>query len=152
MAIEKERKFLLNYLPQGIMGVDIKQAYLMTESKKQLRVRIINEKEANLTFKTEIGNHQRLEYEFEIPLVDAKELYLISDLKLEKRRYTIWTSKGFHFDIDIYPNGYQIVEIEYKDKFPEELPDFVGEEITGNLKYSNYSIAVQNLLNSTKKQ
>ena len=43
-------------------------------------------------------------------------------------------------DIDIYPNGPSVVEIEYKQELVQ-IPDYCGVEITGNPKYSNINIA-----------
>ena len=44
--IERERKFKLKYLPEGLTPIHIKQAYLMFDKKKQFRVRIIDDNEA----------------------------------------------------------------------------------------------------------
>jgi CYTH domain-containing protein len=47
-------------------------------------------------------------------------------------------------DIDVLDNGKSWVEIEFK-KDLKSLPDYCGEEITGNKEYSNIQIALGNL-------
>lgn len=149
MAKEKERKFKLKHLPNGMplksfASVNIKQGYLMFEGNKHLRVRIYNDHYGFICFKTIISDQEKNEYEYEIPLEEALELYNSTNIKLEKTRIPTFDDYGNHIDIDIYPNGLQVVEIEF-DEFPPALPDYFGEEVTGQKEYSNIYIAKQNV-------
>ena len=137
---EYERKFLLKQLPEGLTeSKHIQQGYLMFDGNKHLRIRVINHKKAVLTYKTVNSAIDRDEYEYEIPLEHGIELMLSTNIKLQKKRYSFASGKN-HVDIDIYPDGTAVVEIEYESELLN-LPDYCGEEITGSRKYSNIEIA-----------
>lgn len=121
----------------------LKQGYLMFDGDKHLRVRIINDSNAYLTFKTNVNSRERIEYEYEIPLNDGIEMYKSTNVKLEKTRIKLTDEYNNVVDIDILPNGVQVVEIEYEN-FPPTLPDYFGDEITGKKEYSNIQIAKKN--------
>lgn len=143
--IEKERKFLLTELPKYIRkGKFIEQGYLMLEEDKHLRVRIIDRKEAFLAFKIAHSDIMRIEYEYEIPLEDAEEMLNTTEIKLTKMRYKS-SFKGNTVDIDFYPDGVAVVEIEYEGENLENIPKYCGAEITGIKKYSNIEIAKRNI-------
>lgn len=142
--IEKERKFLLTELPKYIKnGKFIEQGYLMLDDDKHLRVRIIDRKEAFLTYKKIYSDTTRLEYEYEIPLEDAEELMNSTNIKLTKMRYKS-SFKGNSVDIDFYADGLAVVEIEYEEETLEYIPKYCGEEVTGKEEYSNIHIALRN--------
>lgn len=149
MAIEKERKFLVKELPNNLKDLDvfvdqqIQQGYLMFGGGKQLRVRIINSKyinEALITYKTKIDNVSRNEYEYRIPMEDAVELMESTNFKLNKRRRMV-DCDGLEIAIDEYPNGLIVAEIEYENEL-EDIPNWLGEDITNVKKYSNLHIAM----------
>jgi adenylate cyclase len=136
---EQERKFLLVSMPKTDSTIKIKQGYLMFEGNKHLRVRIIDDQKAYLTFKTIHTAKVRTEYEYEIPISDAIEMFNNCDCRLEKTRHKT-SFEGNIVDIDIYPDGLSVVEIEYENELLS-LPDYCGKEITGLPEYSNVSIA-----------
>ena len=143
MAIEKERKFLLKpeeIVLSNFISQKIQQAYLMLIDKDQLRVRIIDDKKAFLCYKKCFDKITRGEYEYEIPLSDAKLLYNSAKYKLEKTRYKVYSKHDTC--VDVYPNGLKVVEIEFeKDLDKKDIPSFCGKEISGMKKYSNIQIA-----------
>ena len=144
--IEKERKFELLYpVYQDMKGIRIKQGYIMVKGKKHLRVRILIGKKttATLTYKSKIDDVTKLEYEYEIPLKDAFELYDSTEIKLEKTRYKT-KFDGNEVDIDVLDDGRCWVEIEFKKEI-KKLPDYCGAEVTGQKEYSNIQIALNNL-------
>jgi len=147
--IESERKFKLKFLPAGLASVKIKQAYLMLAEGKQLRVRITesdNELKSHICYKANVDGSitDKHEYEYQIPNDDALELFNTTNIRLNKIRYTT-NYNGCHVDIDIYPNGMQIVEIETpENKNLTALPDYCGEELTGLREFSNIKIALSN--------
>jgi adenylate cyclase len=144
MAIEKERKFLLKYLPsECVKGEKLLQGYLEKSSNSQLRVRLYETK-ACLTYKTEHGTNSRNEYEYEIPYKDGIELYNNALYRLEKTRYKTSFNNNL-VDIDIYPNGIKVVEIEYETELlPSDIPEYCGEEVSNVKEYSNIYIAMNN--------
>jgi adenylate cyclase len=144
MAKEQERKFILKYLPTGgnVSKIqNILQGYLMLDDVNNLRVRINNDK-AYMTYKQQVNNTTKKEFEYEIPLADGLELYDMAPHKLEKIRYST-EFNGNHVDMDVYPDGRMVVEIEYENELTE-LPEYCGEEVTGNPEWSNIQIAINN--------
>lgn len=143
--LEKERKFKLKYLPEGLIPTSIQQGYLFVKYKDQLRVRIVGGKEAYICYKVKTSNKHgvRSEYEYKIPLSDGREMMETAKFSLQKLRY-VTEFNGNHVDIDIYPDGLQVVEIEYENDFID-LPDYCGEEITKVDFFSNINIAMRGL-------
>jgi adenylate cyclase len=139
--IEQERKFLLLSMPETYVKFEIKQAYLILDGNKLLRVRIVDDEKAYLTFKTVHTSKVRTEYEYEIPISDAIEMYHNSIYQLKKTRYKTMFGDNY-VDIDVYPDGLSVVEIEYEKEL-SNLPYYCGEEITGVEKYSNINIAIK---------
>ncbi len=148
--IEQERKFLLKSLPEGLTPKHIIQGYLCIEGKRHLRIRIVDDREATLTFKTEKTDWLREEFEYNIPLEDGKALLASTRRQVTKTRYS--TSFGpHHIDIDVYPNGLAVVEIEFTEPI-SALPAYCGEEITGQPQYSNMQMALaQEALDKNQK-
>ena len=148
MSIEKERKFVLKYLPEGLVPVHIEQGYLMFEGHKHLRIRIINNTTAILTYKNMYTAEYRSEFEFEVPLREGKELMASTDIKLEKTRYSTSYMVN-HIDFDLYDNGIATVEIEFTSDSLEvgALPDYCGVDVTGKYEYSNIVMAKKNSKN-----
>lgn len=139
--LEKERKFMLKYLPEGLTPVEIKQGYLMIKGRKNLRVRIVNDETATMTYKVSLRKGVKDEFEYSVPLEDAYEMYKKAEKKLEKTRYKT-KYNGNTIDIDVYPDGLKVVEIEYENELKKgDIPDYCGTEITGISKYSNTKIA-----------
>jgi len=142
--LEKERKFILKELPkEGAVDCikHIKQAYLFLDGPNHLRVRIQND-EAFLTYKSIVSDFIKKEYEYQIPMSDALELYEMTKIRVEKVRYST-TFKGNVVDMDVYKDGRMVVEIEYEDEL-DELPDYCGEEVTGKREWSNIQMALDN--------
>lgn len=142
--LEKERKFILKELPkEGAVDCikHIKQAYLFLDGPNHLRVRIQND-EAFLTYKSIVSDFIKKEYEYQIPMSDALELYEMTKIRVEKVRYST-KFKGNVVDMDVYKDGRMVVEIEYEDEL-DELPDYCGEEVTGKREWSNIQMALDN--------
>ena len=90
MGIEIERKYLVkgNSYKCGISGFLYKQGYLLSNSEKVIRVRVINSK-GFITIKSKVIGFTRHEFEYEIPLKDAEEMLdlLCERPLIEKHRY-----------------------------------------------------------------
>jgi len=139
---EQERKYLLKYLPDGLTKQRITQGYLMLEGNKNLRIRIIDDSICYLTYKIFHSDEIRTEYEYQIPLNDGIEMLKSTNIKVSKTRYKT-THNGLNVDIDIYDDGKSIVEIEFDNELGS-LPDYFGEDITGNIEYSNILMSLMN--------
>jgi adenylate cyclase len=150
MGIEIERKFLVNkqkweQVPKPA-GEKLRQGYMLNNKDKTIRLRI-TPVTAYLTFKSGTRGISRNEYEYEIPIDDASELYeqfVITGL--EKTRYCVsFEDKLWEVDVFFGDNdGLIIAEIEL-DAEDElfELPPWVTEEVTGQEKYYNSSLSVR---------
>jgi len=150
MGKEIERKFLLNEkasipIPANYKRYTIKQGYILTGDSKQVRIRLtVYDAVIGIKF----GNSPiRDEYEYEIPMADGKEIYEKCELKLEKSRLSFKRGKE-QYDVDSYPNDINVVEVEFKsieDSNNWVKPEWIGKEISGKKKYSNITLAKQNL-------
>jgi adenylate cyclase len=147
MAIETERKFLVKgeFRHLAVEEIRITQTYLSIDQDKTIRIRIANYK-AFITIKgRSIGNSiSRSEWEFQIPLSDATEMMkLCLNGKIDKTRYLIPAGKHT-FEVDVFHDkneGLIIAEIELSsDDERFEIPEWLGEEVTGNPAYYNANL------------
>ena len=145
--IEQERKFILKYFPEDLKNnptQKIEQGYLMFDGEKHLRVRLIDDTYGFLTYKNIISKTIKHEFEWEISKDQAIEL-----LETTNKKFIKFRVKTKHLncdvDIDIIPHlSLSIVEIEYEDESVlKNLPDYFGEEVTGESKYSNIGFAME---------
>lgn len=146
MAQEIERKFLVNMdkvdLPE--QGLTICQGYIQTADNTTVRIRIMGEK-AFLTLKGETQGLSRSEFEYEIPVTDARQMLdeFCKGPVVDKTRYLI-THKTHLWELDIFTGdneGLVIAEVELdsEDERPE-LPDWITEEVTGDKRYYNSNL------------
>jgi len=147
MAREIERKFLLrNEDWRGLApGKTYVQGYLAGNEVCSVRVRIAENK-ATLNIKSATAEAARSEFEYEIPLKDARQMLatLAGKPLIEKTRYTI-EHKGFFWEIDEFrgKNWGLImaeIELEHEDQVFEK-PAWVGEEVTDDPRYYNANLA-----------
>ncbi|MCB0804783.1 MAG: CYTH domain-containing protein [Bacteroidales bacterium] len=145
MGTETERKYLVtsgDYPKQH--PVKITQGFISTDKSKVVRVRL-TENKATLTIKS--GNHSlmRKEFEYDIPVEDARILLAEICIKpvIEKTRYTI-NLADLTWEIDFFHGlneGLVIAEVELQDTGQAiQLPDWVGQEVTGDPKYYNANL------------
>ncbi len=147
MGREIERKFLLseNICVERDDGVDYVQGYIPGTEKCVVRVRIMGD-EAVLTVKSLLEGITRLEYEYSIPVDDAAEmLELVCEKPLiEKTRYKILYA-GNEWDVDYFHgvnNGLLLAEVELSSEDEVvELPPWVGEEVTDDMRYLNVNLS-----------
>lgn len=146
MAKEIERKFLVKETRflRDLRGEEMVQAYLLSDADATIRLRIV-ESSAWLTVKGRTHGMTRHEYEYSIPLSDAREmLSLCEPGKIEKRRYRI--AHGLHvWDVDVFSGeneGLVVAEVELRnEKEKPEIPPWAGEEVTGDARYYNSSLS-----------
>ncbi len=151
MGVEIERKFLVKNEswqrdPEGgmISGTLFKQGYLPAEGDTVVRVRIEGE-EAKLTIKGKVEGISRLEYEYDIPLMDAEELLakLCRKPIVEKTRYCR-TEGELVWEIDVFSGvnqGLVIAELELSNENQKiTLPSWAGKEVSGDARYYNVNL------------
>ena len=149
MAKEIERKFLVkdkSFISAAFDVIDIAQGYLSVDPDRVVRVRIAGEK-AFLTVKTRNNGPVRHEWEYEIPIKDAGEMLQSATHTIAKTRYFVKGSDGHVWEVDCFKGGNEgliVAEIELADtEIAFEIPDFVGEEVTGDARYYNSNLAAQ---------
>lgn len=142
MAIEIERKFLVvndNYKTGE--PHQIAQGYICSDHDRVVRVRIFDD-QAFITIKNSTIGFSRNEYEYSIPVRDARELLQNTCIQpvIYKTRYVL-KYNGFTWEVDEFHDlneGLVVAEIELESENTEfDLPDFVGKEVTGNTRYYN---------------
>ncbi len=144
MGKEIERKFLVEgFTWREVKGATIRQGYLNSAKKRNVRVRIIEDK-AYLTIKGIAVGASRLEFEYEVPYKDAAELLEICEKPLiEKRRYRVLEG-GFIWEVDEFfgeNEGLIVAEVELESEDQAfHKPDWVGEEVTGDTRYFNSNL------------
>jgi adenylate cyclase len=152
MTREIERKFLVkndNWKAQAYQKKHFAQGYLNNaanpENKCSIRVRIEGE-EARLNIKSMEVGISRDEYEYEIPLEHAHKMLrtLVIGPLVEKVRYWV-RYEGFVWEIDEFlgdNEGLVVAEVELSDEdILPPLPEWVGREVTDELRYYNVSLA-----------
>lgn len=139
---ETERKFLVdqNKWKPKTEAKFIKQGYLTDDPKRSVRIRIYGEK-AFLTIKGETKGITRDEFEYEIPVNDAKALMKMRVTEpIEKKRYKE-NVNGWEWEIDVFEGknkGLVMAEIELDDESQKfDLPYWVRDEVTGDKRYFN---------------
>jgi len=147
MGFEIERKFLVcgnDWQCRATAHTSIRQAYLASEGKTSIRVRIKSDGTATLTIKSRPVGLRRLELEYVIPTLDAEALVQLRQGSIiEKVRYLI-PCDGLTWEVDVFSGenlGLVIAEIELRHEHQHiELPRWVGAEITGQPQYYNSSL------------
>lgn len=150
MAKEIERKFLVSsdtWRDNATASLRIVQAYVAIGEDRNVRIRIIDATRAQLTVK--LGRHlvTRDEYEYEIPIRDAEEMIggSVGNV-IEKTRYIV-PHAGFTWEVDAFGgvyNGLVVAEVEMESESDTPaLPDWIGQEVTGDRRYSNMVMATE---------
>lgn len=147
MAQEIEHKFLLNnndWENNISLSTHFKQGYLVSDNKRSLRIRVSDNKAWINIKSATIGTH-RMEYEYPIPLEDGLELLttLCTQPIIEKKRYIV-PYKQHTWEIDVFMGdnvGLVVAEIELS-KIGEyfEIPNWIGREVTNDIRYYNNNL------------
>ena len=158
MMVEIERKFLVindSFKNEIRNKIRITQRYLSSNPERSVRIRIKGN-EAYITIKG-LGDNSgisRFEWEKEISIADANDLFTLCEQGvIDKTRYII--KNGQHiFEVDEFygeNKGLIIAEIELSsEKESFNRPDWLGDEVTGDVKYFN-SMLIKNPFSTWKK-
>jgi adenylate cyclase len=148
MGFEIERKFLVRgneWRGLATSHAPIRQAYLATDGKASIRIRIKNDSAATLTIKSRPVALRRLELEYPIPVLDAERMVqLRHGAVVEKVRHLVpWGDLTWEIDVFSGENaGLVVAEIELTHEQQQvELPGWIGAEITGQPQYYNSALA-----------
>jgi adenylate cyclase len=156
MGIEIERKFLVTgecWRTAAHEVVPMAQGYLNDLAamdngamKASVRVRIQGD-EAYLNLKSRELGHTRQEFDYPIPVDDARALLALSVGGLiDKRRHYV-EYEGHLWEVDEFLGdnaGLVVAEIELKSA--DEVfvkPEWLGEEVTDHVRYYNLALATR---------
>ena len=150
MHIETERKFLVRddrFKALATASHHIRQGYIAHEAGNTVRVRLWDE-QGILTIKGRSADGiSRPEWEMEIPLQDALDLFpLCPGGDIDKTRYIVPAGNGRCFEVDVFHGdneGLVMAEIELgsgDEAFAR--PDWLGEEVTGDKRYYNSYLTI----------
>jgi len=145
--MEIERKFLVTEAPElaGAEFAEIEQGYLAIGSDGEVRVRREGDK-LLLTAKRGSGL-SRQEAEVEVDRSSFDALWALTEgRRLEKRRYVL-PRRDLRIEVDVYGGeleGLIVAEVEFateEDAKAFDPPDWFGEEVTGDHRYLNETLA-----------
>jgi CYTH domain-containing protein len=147
---EIERKFLVweDLVERVTQNGDvdcfyIAQGYLASEKGYQVRIRRKGDN-GYLTVKGAREGATRQEFEYEIPLEDARAMLALCSGLIEKYRYAVLVG-GRTWEVDVFGGdnqGLVLVEVELKSERDRlVLPDWVHTEVTNDKRYYNEYLA-----------
>ena len=147
--IEIERKFLLSsedYRTEASSIITMTQGYLNSDPERSVRIRLTDQSGfITVKGKSNESGLSRFEWEKEISKTDAEALLKLCEKTIiSKTRYEV--AVGNHlFEVDEFlgdNKGLVMAEVELgseDEKFSK--PDWLGEEVTGDLKYYNSNLS-----------
>ncbi len=148
MALEIERKFLVaddRWREAVQRCIHIRQGYLNQARGCSVRVRTVEDR-GWLNIKSVTIGARRHEYEYEIPVADAREMLatLCQGPLIEKRRHFV-PYRGHTWEIDVFEGdnaGLIVAEIELRrPDEPFAVPPWLGREVTEDARYYNTNLA-----------
>jgi CYTH domain-containing protein len=152
--LEVERKFVLSAPPPGITDHParaIAQGYLAIDpAGSEVRVR---RKDAETLMTVKIGTGLvRGEEEFAIEPERFARLWAMTEgRQVSKTRYFVPLDGGLTAEIDLYDGaleGLVTAEIEFPDEataLAYEAPAWLGEDVTGDVRYNNRTLATDGI-------
>ena len=152
MGQEIERKFLTSSRSwqSAVSKVShISQVYLAATDSASVRIRIKDDAKAFLAIKSAEAGPRRLEFEYSIPVDEAKALFELRVGHIVEKRRHIVVHEGHHWEVDVFCgvlDGLIIAELELHDADQQlHKPDWLGEEVTHDRHYYNASLAMHGL-------
>jgi CYTH domain-containing protein len=152
VAKEIERKFLVKdeaWRDHVEATVRIRQFYVAGMAGRSVRIRIRDDGTAALTLK--FGGHgpERDEFEYAIPLGEAEEMLRFAlGHVIEKTRHHV-RYRGRLYEVDVFAGGLAgliLAELETPEDVPaNDLPSWLGQEVTDDAAYYNASLALHGL-------
>lgn len=145
MAHEIEHKYLVindTFLEMSSESHHIMQGYLSRVPERVVRIRLLDDR-GFITVKGKNHGDTRLEFEYEIPVKDARQMLNLCEGKIiDKTRYMV-PFEGFMWEVDRFtsPVDMTVAEIELPTSdtaYP--LPPFFGPNVTGDPRYYNSNL------------
>lgn len=149
MGREIERKYLVvgdDWRASVVRHRRFEQGYLAVTTDCAVRVRIEGDR-ARLNIKNATLDIERQEYEYPVPVADAREMLdtLCGGRVLSKVRYWV-DHRGDTWEVDVFEGanrGLVLAEIELRDREQSfSIPGWVASEVSGDERYLNSFLAV----------
>ena len=146
MGVEIEHKYLVSndsYKSMATEAIEIVQGYLNRDPMRTVRVRIFGP-DAYITIKSKNEGDTRLEFEYQIPVNEAREILKLAEgTPIRKIRYIV-PYEGNIWEVDEFlerKDNLVIAEIEIPTSDHKyKLPPFVGKNVTGDKRYYNSNL------------
>lgn len=151
MALEIERKFLVvndRWREHVTAKLEFTDGLLSRDADKKVRVRCFSDR-ATLTVKSRASGMRREEFEYEIPVADAKAMMrLCGEMVIERTRHLVpWL--GHTWEVDVFHgalDGLVIAEIELASEATTfERPSWAGAEVTSDPRYKKINLLTERL-------
>jgi CYTH domain-containing protein len=152
VAREIERKFLVRtdaWRALESRRWQITDGLLPNTGDRKVRVRI-RDGQATMAYKGAREGLARDEFEYLIPLEDARHLLAVhcEGRVLSKTRHEV-PHEGFLWEVDVYDaplHGVILAEVELPDEATDiPLPDWVGDEVTGQARYRKVNMQAERM-------
>ena len=150
MGIEIERKFLVTddrWRQQIERSIEMRQGYLAQDERRAIRVRIFGN-QAHINIKASDDGIHRHEFEYAIPLADARDLFehVVEGPMVEKIRHEMHVGEHL-WEVDEFlganaPLVVAEVELAHADE-AFERPPWLGAEVSEDKRYYNSSLALR---------
>ena len=152
---EVEHKYLIEYPDLAFLEslpycskVDIVQTYLISQPGTQIRIRRRGSNGHYICYRSEkrrLSESRRVEVEERLTEDEYQKELKNADpaaSPIQKTRYCL-TEKNRYYEIDIYPQWSHQAILEIESRQEVDLPDYIRviREVTGDKRYSNYSLA-----------
>jgi CYTH domain-containing protein len=145
--IEIERKFLVadgSWRAHVVRHERLRDGLIYHSAERKVRVRIRDDS-ATLTIKAKREGIRDVEFEYAIPVSDAREMLAshCGDLVLDKTRHYV-PHAGLVWHVDVYEgslDGVVLAEVELPDENTGlALAEWVGAEVTGRPEYKKINL------------
>ena len=148
MAIEIERKFLVTgegWHQLATQQTKFRQGYLSSNGKATVRVRSMDDAQAVLTIKGASRGFSRAEFEYPVPIEDARELMTIAEPNVVVKTRHLVPFAGLVWEVDVFGGhheGLLIAEVELTSEDQQfAIPAWIGREVTDDDRYYNASLS-----------
>jgi adenylate cyclase len=153
LTAEIERKFRVGDPPADVFSTpsdQIEQGYLVADGSVEIRLR----RKGDLHLITVKKGHGEVRDETEVELEPGQfaSLWPLTEgWRVSKRRHRIPLEEGLTAEMDVYSGpleGLVTVEVEFGSEEESASfvpPDWFGEELTGDRRYSNQQMATEGL-------
>jgi len=149
MATEIEHKYLVkddSYKQQASELHNIIQGFLSRDPHRTVRIRLWDDK-GFITIKGKgDGTAAHPEFEYEIPVEDARQLLHMCEPPLVNKTRHIVLHDGNRWEVDEFHDNLQgltLAELEIPSlDYRYTLPTWVGKQVTGDPRYYNSQLGV----------